>query len=387
MAVSAKKMRGLARVLNYTTPTLHKGKSWYIDYLAYDPVSNSLKRKKHMLNGIGSIRERNARAAEMVATLSAKLRSGWTPWMDGLSIREYTKTEDIFANYFRSIERRMKSGDLKEKSYKDLEFRVRTIMAYNEMRPQPAYYAYQLDTAFFSDYLDYYYIDREVNARTRNNYRNCASTFCSWMKEKGYIKENPVEPIRKLKEEEKIRSAITPEDMGKIREYLSVAEPDFLLLCSFAYYTLIRPDEISHIRLQDMNLKAQTVRISAEIAKNRREQVVSLPDTLIKMMVERGVFRADGACYLFGRGFRPSLKKLAADNYRKHFKAVMKDLRMPACYQFYSLKDTGIRDLANAKGVVVARDQARHSDIHTTNKYLKYEGVAPEEAKHFKGLL
>lgn len=47
-------------------------------------------------------------------------------------------------------------------------------------------------------------------------------------------------------------------------------------------------------------------------------------------------------------------------------------------YQFYSLKDSGIRDLANSQGVVIARDQARHSDITTTNKYIQKHGVQKE---------
>ena len=49
-------------------------------------------------------------------------------------------------------------------------------------------------------------------------------------------------------------------------------------------------------------------------------------------------------------------------------------------------KDTGIRDLANAEGIVVARDQARHSDVSTTNKYLKGSNMTVhEETKHFEG--
>lgn len=52
-----------------------------------------------------------------------------------------------------------------------------------------------------------------------------------------------------------------------------------------------------------------------------------------------------------------------------------KALKWDDCYQFYSLKDSGIRDLANAQGVVVARNQARHSDITTTNKYIQRHGV------------
>ena len=51
------------------------------------------------------------------------------------------------------------------------------------------------------------------------------------------------------------------------------------------------------------------------------------------------------------------------------------------------MKDSGIRDLANAEGIVMARDQARHSDISVTNRYLKNSRMAHDETKHFKGEL
>ena len=55
-------------------------------------------------------------------------------------------------------------------------------------------------------------------------------------------------------------------------------------------------------------------------------------------------------------------------------------------YKFYSLKDAGIRDLANAKGIVVAKEQARHRDISTTNKYLQgHDTTAPVAAMDFVG--
>lgn len=61
-------------------------------------------------------------------------------------------------------------------------------------------------------------------------------------------------------------------------------------------------------------------------------------------------------------------------------------LKFPDSYQFYSLKDSGIRDLANTEGIVIARDQARHADISTTNKYLQGNGLSVhEETKHFEG--
>ena len=78
---------------------------------------------------------------------------------------------------------------------------------------------------------------------------------------------------------------------------------------------------------------------------------------------------------MFGKGLKPNENRGNADQFNKRWQKMRKDLKWEACYQFYSLKDSGIRDLANAQGVVVARDQARHSDISTTNKYIQKHGV------------
>ena len=93
-----------------------------------------------------------------------------------------------------------------------------------------------------------------------------------------------------------------------------------------------------------------------------------------------------GCCYLFGKDFRPSERQANSRIFRDYFVKVREALRWNMSKQFYSLKDSGIRDLANAEGIVVARDQARHSDIGTTNKYLKGDSLTVhEETKHFKG--
>lgn len=49
-----------------------------------------------------------------------------------------------------------------------------------------------------------------------------------------------------------------------------------------------------------------------------------------------------------------------------------KELGFGSEYQFYSLKDTGITDLLNS-GVpsLSVRDQARHSELATTEKYIE----------------
>ena len=56
---------------------------------------------------------------------------------------------------------------------------------------------------------------------------------------------------------------------------------------------------------------------------------------------------------------------------RKEWAKLREALRWPSAYQFYSLKDSGLRDISNAVGVEVAQKQARHSSIQTTNLYLQ----------------
>lgn len=79
-----------------------------------------------------------------------------------------------------------------------------------------------------------------------------------------------------------------------------------MFLCQFAYYTFIRPDEITNIKLSDIYLKEQKVFIASSISKNRKDGMVGLNDKLIKAMLDLDVFSNPGNYYLFGKGFKPS---------------------------------------------------------------------------------
>ena len=338
-------------------PKLHTGKNWYIDFKAYDPLEQKMKRKKYMLDSIDKISVRKKRATELIANISRQLLSGWNPWADTSNSRQYTLFDDVVELYNKYLIKFHKSKVFKESTFADYKKRIRVLSEYNKKRFNPIIYIYQFDKTYASDFLDYILIDRDSSARTRNNYRTWLSSFGSWLLEKQYIDKNPVENIKSLSEDKKKRDALSANDLQKLRTYLEKNNPYFLLLCQFAYYTLIRPDELSNIQLSDIYIKDQKV------------------------------FNYSNDCYLFGKDFKPSKEKSTPRTYRTYFNKVRTLLKFPDSYQFYSLKDTGIRDLANSAGIVIARDQARHSDISTTNKYLKGEALpVHEETKHFEGL-
>ena len=159
------------------------------------------------------------------------------------------------------------------------------------------------------------------------------------------------------------------------------------MACLFEYYTFIRPNELTQIKIGDVSIKDQTVFISSSISKNRKDGLVALNDEILKLMIELKIFEHPSQNYIFGKSLKPGDTRAAYNQLRVEWGKMRAALGFPKEYQFYSLKDTGIRDLANAQGIVVAKEQARHSDISVTNRYIKNQMKVNEETKHFKGSL
>ncbi len=387
---STRKRKGtsLNEIVTYTLPKLHTGKNWYVDFQCYDPIDGKMRRKKFMLDSISKVSDRKKRAAEIITVTTTRLRAGWNPWAEASTDRQYAKFIDVTSMYYKYLEKLTSVNTFKQKTFYDYQSRLNMLLEYNSNRGIPIVYMYQFDQAFISDFLDYILLDRDASARTRNNYRTWLSAFCTWLVEKKYLESNPIEKIRSLAEEEKFRSALSKSDLNRLGEYLSETNKHFLLACQMEYYTFIRPDELSNIKLGDIYISEQKVFVSSTISKNRRDGMVGLNDNLVKLMIELDLFANSSDYYLFGKDFKPSKQKADSRIFREYFNKVRAFLKFPKNYQFYSLKDSGIRDLANSEGIVIARDQARHSDISTTNKYLKGNNMTVhDETKHFEGNL
>ena len=142
---------------------------------------------------------------------------------------------------------------------------------------------------------------------------------------------------------------------------------------------------MSHIRIGDISVKGGTISVRAEYSKNRKDAVVTLPDCVLKLMLDLDVLSSPADWYLFSSGFRPGPEhhpaKHFGDFWTYHLK---KDLRLPSEYKFYSLKDTGITDLIKARtDLLSVRDQARHHSLQMTDLYTPLETrTANESIRH-----
>lgn len=368
-------------VLGYTLPVYHDTRSGsYVDFYCFDPIAGGMRRKKYHLEKYKSKRERRLQANLVINTLTKKLLTGWNPFCDAKRSRSFTLLSDVLARYREYIER---TG--RKKTIQNYTSRSHILEEYNQTRAQPIKYAFEYTRDFVIDFLDWILLDRDNGARTRNNYKGWCSSLGEFMKDRKYIDSNPAADIPKIPEDEKHRKPLTAVMLRQMQQYLVKHDRYFLLAVMMEYYTFIRPTELSHVRLQDIQLKEQRIFIPKAVSKNKRDGYVGLNETLIKLMLDLGIFSNPGECYLFSKGFKPGMQKMGPDIFNKRWVTMRKALRWGSEYQFYSMKDTGIRDLANAEGIVIARDQARHTDISTTNRYLGIDKTIHAETKHFKG--
>ena len=374
-------------IVQFTLPRLHTGKQWYVDFFAYDPVRNCMRRKKYMLDHYRSERERHQIAAILIHNLFEKLKIGWNPFVNVRRTRQFTSFSLVLKRYYDYTIIAEQKKILKSKTAIDYRSRLRQLEIYLKEVDTGIKYVYQFDRAFAVDFLDYLVLDKDVAAKTRNNYRTWLSTFCSWLIERQYLDSNPIEDIHMLRENEKFREALPQQSLVHLREYLKKYNPPFYLACMMEYYCFIRPDELRYVKIGDISISDQTVYVHPEFSKNRKGQVVALNDKLLKEMISQNVFSHPSQEYLFGHNLYPGPDQIYLNKFRNEWTKVRKALGFPMSYQFYSLKDSGIRDLANSEGIVVARDQARHTDISVTNHYLKNSKFAHDETKHFKGEL
>ena len=60
----------------YSLPVLHMGKTCYVDFFCLDPIIGKMRRKKYHLDKFKTVAEKKARGAEIITSVTARLRSG-----------------------------------------------------------------------------------------------------------------------------------------------------------------------------------------------------------------------------------------------------------------------------------------------------------------------
>ncbi len=336
----------------------------YIEYYVANPVTGKLVRKRIKLNRIKNIRERRRYARELMREINEKLASGWNPFIEQEAPRSFTPVDKVFEEFIKIKEHELRPDSIR--AYKNY------ISRFIDWLPQPTYVV-NISRFNVLNFLRYLYVERGIGERYYNNYIMALRIFWNWLIENGYAATNVVTGISKKKEPRKKRTIISKEDMDSIVRYLWDNDRYYLLAVYMCYYTLARPKEISMLRISDICSVKRVLVVPAHISKNGKERKITIPKRMQVLIKTLGICHQPADWYILGKGLKPGPVAMASGRYiATRWAELRKKLHLPMQYQFYSLKDTGIVALLRA-GISPdkVRDQAGHSSLEMTNKYVQ----------------
>lgn len=360
----------IAEVKGWTPPKFHLGKEVYVDFMAYEPLSGKMKRKKIMLGRIKGKKAQREYASGIIQRLTEKLLGGWNPWIDTGKSAEYTSFDVACEDYKTYIARLTKEENMRDETFASYSSYMRI---FEEWAKGKVKYVFQLDRKFLSEFLDYVFIDRGNGIQTRNNYLAWLRTFCSWLLQRGLINENPTAGLTLInkRNRNKNRTVVDDGSLKRIHEYLVKNNRHYLLACYFLHYMFVRPREMSYIKIGDINLKGPTLKLHGKHTKNENDATLTIPRKVVMLMLDLKVLEQPTYYYLFSADCKPGKERCSEKQFRDYWNShLRKELNLPKEFKFYSLKDTGITNMLRSNmDILSVRDQARHSSFSITDMY------------------
>jgi integrase len=374
----------LSEIKKYRPATLRTGKEWFVEYYVYRPDTHTMARKKVMLDHIKKVSERRTYANGLIRRLNSELEKGWNPFISEESSKSYTKFIKVIDDFSRLNKKKFAEGTLRDATIRSYDSYIKKLNDYILKFKLTEMYAYNFNKDFINKYLDDVYHTQNLSSRTRDNYLKFLRVFCSFMVERDYIKTSPASAISVLGKASrglKNRTVIPDDVKANISDFLLQNNKHYLLACHILYFCMVRPKEMTYIKIRHIDLEKSVIFIPGETAKNYKDAAVTIPIALQDLIKELKITEYPPDYYLFSHGFKPGEEKIREKQFSHYWdRHIRKALSLPMTIKFYSLKDSGITNMIRRyNDPLVARDQARHSSLDITNIYTPQDMLVANE--------
>lgn len=343
---------------------LNNSLGWHIEYYVLDPVTQKLIRKRFRLNELRSqcvsAAEFKQRANQVLQELTNKLVTGWSPQGEVQSGRYYSSLFDALKRFLDIKERELRPDSMR--TYKGI------IKIFKEWMKTDCV-CIDFGRAQALAFMDYCYTERKVSATTWNSYLKLCRVIWSWLFDNLYIKDNPFTPIKKKRADEKFRVVIPESVRSRIAEYFEERNVGYLFVCSMVFYSLIRPTELTRLRVCDIDRENRCIFLPDTATKCHRSRFTPIEPAIFSRLME-AIDGHDGGEYVFGRSFSPGPNGLKKKQYLVVWERMRADLNLPDEYQLYSLRDSGITaKLHSDISPEIVMHAAGHHNLAETTKY------------------
>lgn len=356
-----------SKLVSFRPPRLlNNALGYHIEYYILDPVSGKLLRKRFRLNELRnqctSAAEFKQKANQVLQELTNKLVSGWSPQGEIQSGRYYKSLFEALQSFLDLKSKELRPDTMR--TYKGIVKLFKEWLGHDIV-------CIDFGRAQALDFMDYCYNVRKVSSTTYNNYLKVSRVIFSWLLDNLYIKENPFAHIKKKRCDEKYRVVIPAEVRQRIAEFFAERNEGYLIVCSLIFYSLIRPTEITRLRIRDINKETGVISLPDSATKCHCARFTAIEPAIFSRLLTMIEGHSDDE-FIFGRSFRPGPKGLKKKQYLTTWERMRDELHLPDEYQLYSLRDSGITaKLREDIDPTIVMHAAGHHNLAETTKYAR----------------
>ena len=232
-----------------------------------------------------------------------------------------------------------------------------------------------------NEFFEWLKQSKKLKNRSYNNYRTHIKAIFSFFIERRIIDFNPIKFIKKLEVEQSGITALTQAELKIMKEYMPEENYRLYAVAMLVFYCFMRPQEIVRMRVEQIDLVHQRIYLDGKTTKNKKTQVVVIPDPLLEVLVKLKNLDAPSNYYVFSRKLLPGTKEIAPTRIARLWREWANKHGIEK--NIYHLKHTGA-GMAIQIGINV-RDlqlQLRHHSLDETQKYLeKFSNIASDRLK------
>lgn len=365
-------------------------RQWFIFFSVINPATGKMQvfRKYDGFTALKTPEQRHEHARKMIKKWRNKLLSGYNPFFEQDKVKyasaikydvagrssgftvETTRNFEYYSSvYLDHLKNTLKRRGGTYTTYKS-KLRIFAQFLKKSRIDKVAVRFYNLDTVkAFNKYL----IDeRQLQGKALNDYNEMLKRFFRYLiEELKIISENPVNGIRRYEEKPAHHKAYNKTYLDLLKNTIEKEDPWLWMMLRMIFSCFLRPNELRFLQMKHINWTDGTINVTSDIAKNRKDGIITIPDYLFRMLLAKGWHQFPPDYYFMTLKKEPGIKPVSKNYLYNKFKAYQIRLQIPPGYVLYSFKHTGVQQLAKKNvPLMFIKGQLRHSSYDQMLPYI-----------------
>lgn len=393
--VADNKMAELMQYANGTVPfkepRIIRGKKWYIEFYAWHPDHNQLKRKKLELDlnsqeCVDNTKLRDAKAEQYRKEILAGLKEG----RHFKSGQKHNNSIPQFASVPEAMEWVHERRKKRLESNSDVHYwnHIRHFIDFLKSSQLNGLKPHELQRNHYKLFEDYLYGQNQIRSNT--TVLNTVTTVLSYlndMAEYGIIQKNPFRGLAKKTNLDQVTQfwSFNLDQLKELKAYFLNHDPYIWQFAMFLFHAFIRKTELRYLQIKYIDFERNVIYVPPytylngkriKVAKKQPGEVEIFPE-LRKIIDNMNLAAYDPEKFIFSinekPGCKPVGKNWSYNRFAKGLKALGYEIGNDQNgYCLYAMKHSGNEQYYYAtKDVELLRRQNRHKYTATTDNYLR----------------